>query len=399
MGAGVPHRRRDHFQAMNLWPEMKFKLLEHRRIFYDRFGYFVNPLALTRIKPGVNRHSCSSSGVILFQSVARQRAPVKVCLTALMGTTLVASAAPAWAEGTAAGSKINNTATATYSLPGGGSGSVDSNTVSLTVDELLDVSVTSSDGGDVPVSPGATGRVLTYLVTNNGNGSEAFVLSVRNALSGDDFDPAAFAIYLDSNGDGDYDPGIDLAYVAGSNDPVLAADASISVFVVSSIAAGEADGSRAGLDLLAAADPGTGAPGPTCAGRGTGGANAVVGATGADALDDGYYVVSAATVALAKSATVTDPFGGTTAVPGSTISYSLVATVSGSGSLANLAIGDAIPAGSVYKPGSITLEGTALTDLADADAGEISPSGVAVRLGTVPAGQARTVTFQVTIAD
>ena len=63
------------------------------------------------------------------------------------------------------------------------------------------------------------------------------------------------------------------------------------------------------------------------------------------------------------------------------------------------AVLDAIPAGSIYKPGSIRLEGAALTDIADADAGEISPSGVAVRLGTVPAGQARTVTFQVTIAN
>lgn len=320
-------------------------------------------------------------------------------LTGLMGTSLLAIASPASAAGTAAGSVINNTATATYSLPGGGSGSVDSNIVSLTVDELLDVSVAWSDGGDVAVFPGATGRVLTYSVTNNGNGSEAFVLSARNALSGDDFDPSAFAIYLDSNGDGDYDPGIDLAYVAGSNDPVLAADASVAVFIVSSIAAGVVDGSRAGLDLLAAADTGTGAPGTTFAGQGTGGGNAVVGATGADGLDDGYYAVSAATVDLVKSATVSDIYGGTNAVPGSTISYTLVATVSGSGSLANLAIGDAIPAGSTYKPGSITLGGTALTDIADADAGEFSGTGVAVRLGTVPAGQARTVTFQVTIAN
>ena len=320
-------------------------------------------------------------------------------LTGLVGTTLLAVASPAAATGTAAGSKINNTATATYSLPGGGSGSVDSNIVSLTVDELLDVSVAWSDGGDVTVFPGATGRVLTYLVTNSGNGSEAFTLSARNALSGDNFDPSAFAIYLDSNSDGNYDPGIDQAYVAGSNDPVLAADGSIAVFIVSSIASGEVDGSRAGLDLIATAASGSGAPGTTFAGQGVGGGNAVVGATGADGMDAGYYAVSAATVSLIKSATVSDPFGGTNAVPGSTISYTLVATVNGSGSLANLAIGDAIPSGSAYKPGSITLEGNALSDLADADAGEISASGVAVRLGTVPAGQARTVTFQVTIAN
>ena len=325
--------------------------------------------------------------------------PSRKALLTLMGTTLFAFASPAWADGTAAGSKINNSATATYSLPGGGSGSVDSNIVSLTVDELLDVSVAWADGGDVAVFPSASGKVLTYIVTNNGNGSEAFALNARNALSGDDFDPATFAIYLDSNGDGDYDPGIDQAYVVGSNDPVLAADAAVSVFVVSSIAAGAIDGSRAGIDLVATAVTGSGAPGTSFAGNGTGGSNAVVGATGADGEDDGYYAVSAATVAFVKSATVSDPFGGSSAVPGSTIQYTLVATVSGSGSLDNLAITDAIPSGSSYKPGSITLEGGSLTDLADVDAGEFSGSGIAVRLGSVPAGQARTITFQVTVAD
>jgi len=325
--------------------------------------------------------------------------PSRKALLTLMGTTLFAFASPAWADGTAAGSKINNSATATYSLPGGGSGSVDSNIVSLTVDELLDVSVAWADGGDVAVFPSASGKVLTYIVTNNGNGSEAFALNARNALSGDDFDPATFAIYLDSNGDGDYDPGIDQAYVVGSNDPVLAADAAVSVFVVSSIAAGAIDGSRAGIDLVATAVTGSGAPGTSFAGNGTGGSNAVVGATGADGEDDGYYAVSAATVAFVKSATVSDPFGGSSAVPGSTIQYTLVATVSGSGSLDNLAITDAIPSGSSYKPGSITLEGGSLTDLADVDAGQFSGSGIAVRLGSVPAGQARTITFQVTVAD
>ena len=304
---------------------------------------------------------------------------------------------PAQATGTLAGSKIDNIATATFTLPGGGVGNVSSNKVSLTVDELLDVTVAWADGGDVIVRPGQTDQVLSYTVTNTGNGSEAFVLSARNALSGDDFDPTAYSIYLDSNNDGDYDPGIDLAYVAGSNNPVLAADASTTLFIVSSIGVGEVDGTRAGLDLIATAVTGSGIPGTTYAGQGPGGGSAVVGATGADGLDNGYYAISAATVALTKSALVSDVYGGATAVPGSTISYKLVATVSGSGSLANLAIADAIPTGSTYKPGSITLESNALTDLIDADAGEISPTGVAVRLGTVAAGQSRTVTFQVTI--
>ena len=314
-----------------------------------------------------------------------------------MATSLIAT--PAAATGTGAGTKINNTATATYALPSGGTASVDSNTVSLTVDELLDVSVIWSDGGDVTVLPGTTSQVLTYTITNNGNGSEAFALTARNSLTGDDFDPTAYVIYLDTNGDGNYDPGIDQAYVTGSNDPLLAADGAATIFIVSSIPAGQADADRAGIDLIASAVTGTGAPGTNFPGAGTGGAIAVVGATGADGEAAGYYVVSAATVAFVKSAVVVDPFGGSSAVPGSIITYTLVATVGGSGNLSSLAIADAIPAGSTYKPGSLTLQGATLTDPADPDAGEYTGTGIAVRLGTVAAGQARTVTFKVTVSN
>ena len=67
---------------------------------------------------------------------------------------LLASGSAAIASGTQAGTVVNNTARASYSLPNGGTGSVDSNTVSITVDELLDVSVASADGGDVDVTAG-----------------------------------------------------------------------------------------------------------------------------------------------------------------------------------------------------------------------------------------------------
>jgi uncharacterized repeat protein (TIGR01451 family) len=315
---------------------------------------------------------------------------------ALTAGTLCAGA-PAFAAGTPAGTVINNNAVATYDLPTGGTSSVTSNTVSLTVDELLDVSVASTDGGDVTVSPGATGQVLTYRVTNAGNGGEAFRLTARDNGGGDDFDPSVTSIVLDSNGNGTYDPGIDTVYVSGANDPVLAPDGSAIVFVLSSIPAGATNAQRGRVDLVAVAATGSGAPGTTFPGQGQGGGNAVVGATGADAEDDGYYAVAAASVSFVKSATVTDPFSGTTSVPGSIITYSLVATVGGSGSLANLRIADAIPAGSTYQPGSIRLEGAPLSDAVDADAGEFTGSGIAVRLGTVAAGTTRTVTFQAKI--
>lgn len=316
--------------------------------------------------------------------------------SALAAGTLCATA-PAYAAGTPAGTVINNSATATYDLPNGGQDVVTSNVVSLTVDELLDVSVASTDGGDVSVAPAAVNQVLTFRVTNAGNGSEAFALTARDTVGGDDFDPSATSIVIDSSGNGVYDPGIDIVYVPGSNDPVLAPDGSVLVFVLSSIPAGAANGQRGRVDLVAVAATGSGAPGTSFAGQGQGGGDAVVGATGADAEDDGYYAVSAASVAFVKSAIVADPFGGTTRVPGSIITYQLVATVSGSGSLVNVRIADAIPAGSTFRTGSITLEAGALSDAADADAGEFTGTGIAVRLGNVAAGATRTVTFQVAI--
>lgn len=303
----------------------------------------------------------------------------------------------AHAAGTAAGTSISNVATATYDLPGGGQDEITSNTVVLKVDELLDVSVAWADPADVATSPGQSGQVLKFTLTNGGNGPEAFTLGTVANGGGDDFDPTVTAIVIDSNGNGAYDAGVDTVYVAGSNDPLLQPDASLTLFVLASIPAGTADGNRGRVDLTAVAVTGSGAPGTTFAGKGEGGVDAIAGATGADGEDDGYYKVAKASVAFVKSATVAGPFGGTSSAPGATITYSLSATVSGTGSLANLRVSDPIPTGTTYVPGTITLDGAALTDAADADSGRFTGSAIAVGFGTVPAGASHIVTFKVKI--
>ena len=299
------------------------------------------------------------------------------------------------ATGTVAGTTISNTASATYTGPGG-TVTVPSNTVDLKVDEILNVTVATTESGDVPSQPGATNQVVGFKVTNTGNGPEAFKLSPITAIGGDAFDPTATSIVID-NGNGVYDPGIDLVYVPGANEPMLAPDASVKIFVLATVPAGAADTQRGQIDLTATAATGSGTAGTVFAGQGTGGSDAVVGTTTAVGRDKNFYVISAATVALVKSATVLDPFGGTKSVPGSIITYTLVATVSGSGTLANLAIGDPVPADTTYVPASIVAQGTALTDATDADTGEFAAGRVATRFGSVAGGQTRTVTFKVKI--
>lgn len=335
--------------------------------------------------------------MIAPKSATRRIADRGAMTVIAMLSTMAVGVPSALAAGTIAGTDILNTAQATYDGPSG-TVVIDSNTVTITVDELLDVTVASSDPGDVAVDSGATQQVTTYQVTNTGNGNETFTLSADTAKGGDDFDTSNAVIYLDTDDNGIFDPGVDTIYSPGSNDPDLAPDSSINVFILSDIPAGATDGQRAEVELSAVATTGNGTPGTSFAGQGDGGGDAVVGSTGADGEDSSFFLIQAAQVALVKSAIIVDQFGGNEAVPGATITYQLVATITGSSSLTNLNVNDDIPADTTYTAESITLEGAGLTDSdADADAGSYDGSAIAVSLGTVPGGQTRTITFQVTI--
>ena len=307
-----------------------------------------------------------------------------------------ATSQPAFAAGTIAGTDIQNIAEATYDGPSGPV-TVQSNTVTIKVDELLNVTVASTDGGDVSTSPGFVGNVQKYRVTNTGNGDEAFALTANVANGGDDFDPTFQKIVIDTNNNGVYDPGVDADYIAGTNDQVISPDQSKIFFIITTTPSGVANLNRAEVSLTAVAVTGTGAAGTTFTGAGQGGGNAVVGLTTASGTASGFLAVQSVTVALTKTAVISDPFGGSRAVPGSIITYSIAANVTGSGTMNNLTITDPIPAGTAYEIGSITFQTAGLTDATDADAGNYNGTRVSVAAGNVPAGQTRTVTFKVKI--
>lgn len=317
---------------------------------------------------------------------------------------LVAATAPgAWAAGTAAGTTISNTATATYTDPGGTSRTEYSNTHDIVVDEILNVTVVANEGAPLTVFSPATGRVLGFSVRNTGNGPEVYRLAAVAAVSGDDYDPVITEVWLD-DGDGILDTlaGGDLLLQPGVNDPLLAADAAITVFIIASIPAGRADGDLGNVRLeaeaaTASATPGPDAPGTTFAGAGEGGSDAMVGNSQAFATATNGYLVSQATATFAKTSVVADGFGGSNAVPGATITYTLTLQFNGSGTVTGARIVDAIPAGTTYVNNSLTLGGLPLSDASDADAGVYTGSQVEVDLGSVAAPATRVVTFQVTV--
>jgi uncharacterized repeat protein (TIGR01451 family) len=316
----------------------------------------------------------------------------------ISGAALLAGlslSAPAQAEGVTAGTLIENTAVASYE-EGGTARTVNSNTVTVRVDELLDVTLTSLDPGPVTARPGDA--VLTFELTNQGNGPEAFRLLANPAVAGNDFDVSVRAIAIDSNGNGTYDEGVDQILAAPQTTAVLAPDARLTVFVLVTVPERASDTQTSNVDLVAEAVTGSGTPGTAFDGAGVDGGDAIVGTTGARAVARGALINAVASVELVKSVTLRDPFGGTSAVPGTIATFTIAARVSGTGSVSNLVVTDAIPEGTTYAPGTLAMDSAALSDAADGDAGTASEaSGIAVNLGTVTAETRRSITFDVVI--
>lgn len=113
-----------------------------------------------------------------------------VALTAVIGT--VAFAAPE------AGSVIGNQAVATYTNAAGDTITVTSNTVETIVQQVAGVSMTSDN--TETIAPGGK-AFLPHIITNDGNGADAFLLEAAEDSSGTlDLQPLVF--YPDANMDG-----------------------------------------------------------------------------------------------------------------------------------------------------------------------------------------------------
>jgi len=270
-------------------------------------------------------------------------------LKGLMGATAltVFTAGSAHAQLTPAGTNVQNTFTLTYDVGGVEQPPIDTSDpgdpngpTEFTVDRLIDLTVASN--GDNTVAPGATDEELIFSVTNDGNDTQAYALSVVEEGS-DDFDsndPAGATpviVYYIDDGDGVYEPGAgDGAAVTydPANPPELGPDDVLWVVVTQDIPVGTADASTADLSLVAdtlepAASPNAGTPvtadgdGNTLTGAaenvladGSGTANEV--ANAGDHSATGTYIVAAASVSASKAVTIHSEDGtGCTSIPGS----------------------------------------------------------------------------------
>lgn len=305
------------------------------------------------------------------------------------------------------GTQILNQAFVTHDDEPGG---IPSNIDTIIIQEVIDVDVQHTDVTLIPVSPGDLDAVLTFRVTNTGNGPETFRLAVDDGVTGDDFDPDyQNKLYLD-DGDGIFEPGTDDdLYISGGNDPELngavTAEASILVFVLNDIPGTVTNDQRGNVKLTATAATGTGSPGTLFTNQGHDGTDAVLGLSGGQDDDTWGYLVEFLTVNASKSVAISHPVYPdlTDAIPGSELTYTVVVNAGGTGTAQNVVMTDPVPAGSTYKPGTLTLNGTPLTDEGGDDAGDVGATTagtVTVNVGSLDNNSPnQIITFVVIVND
>ena len=329
------------------------------------------------------------------------------CLVALLAVMAGFCASESFAAGSPAGTLIPNAATLTYSMAGGAATVVTAVAPVVVVAEVINLVLTWQDGTPVAVNSPDLGKALSFVLTNTGNGPETFRLVRNNSVAGDQFDPAnaaAGAIYLESGAQAGFQatgPNADTLYQPGVNDPVLAADASRTIYLFSSIPAALATGAVGHVDLAAssatAGAPGA-RPGTALAGLGQGRVDAVVGASRGQAGTQGSYIVSGISLSLLKTVVaVRDTLGGGLVMPGSVLTYRVVLSLTGAGTAEKFSFADPLPTSTTYVPASITVDGAARSDAADADNTSFAGGAISVLFGNTAVPATHVIEFKATV--
>ncbi len=345
----------------------------------------------------------------------------RACLQSTWGLLFLALPHHAWALGVASGTRIKNFATVDYVIGTSSPTVVTSNTTEFLVDKIINLSVIETTGNVTFVNAGQMGVATTFKVTNQGNDHQGYTLAAAVAAApntpapnvtapfiNNDFNATlGTSVFVDSNGDDVYQPLLDTATSIADLAPGVT---SPTLFVIGDIPGSVLNGQQSVVRLTAttialAGDPVLPTPVAALASVNTANGVEVVYADLAgvtDAARNGQHSAYAAYLAKSPDVTlsktiasvttgsgivVTNPTNGDPAIrPGSTLTYQLVASFTGAGTITNLAItDDLLPTNTTYVPNSITVNGVAQTDAADSPIDNTSFAGstLTVTRGTV----------------
>jgi len=331
-------------------------------------------------------------------------------------------ASPAYAAGTASGTSITNTVTIDFRV-GGNNQTPVSATDTFTVDRKINLTVAEVGSTTTSVSPGQAVAVTAFTVTNVSNASLDLALAATQLSGGtaahggtDNFDVTGVGVFVDTNTNGAYDVGTDLAVTYLDQ---IIADASRTVFVVAAVPVGRATGDVAGVRLTATAREATtagtlGAAITETSGANTAGIDTVFadtsagGNTARDGIHfgvDDYTVLAANLSATKTSRIISDPFNNTTnpkMIPGAVVEYCVAVTnAAGSATATNVALSDTLPGTTTFDSGfGILVNGTVTSGTCNADGttgGSHAAGVVSGTLSDLVAGATRTLVFRVTV--
>ena len=290
--------------------------------------------------------------------------------TVLLGAVAAHAAPPA-------GTPIGNQASATYLDAASQTHTVTSNAVVTIVQQVASFTLTANNTRTS--APGGQ-AVFPHDLTNTGNGTDAFALSVAN-LGGDNFDLTGLAIYADADANGVPDNFVPLVTTGP-----IAAGAAFHFVVMGNV-------------------PGTQVGGDIARSRIT----AVSGFNGAlNATNDDQVTVTGNAV-LSVTTSISQASGGS---PSGPYTYTFAYTNSGNATATSVRLTDLVPAGMTYVAGSGRWSATGATALTDADSTDAqgtapatvrydwnvaTPGAVTAILAQVPPGQSGNVTFQVMV--
>ena len=321
-----------------------------------------------------------------------------------LASVLVFNCSAAFAAGTPANTSISNTATLAYDVSGVTQPNITSLAATFVVDNKINLTVIEKSNSPTLVTPGQLRAVTTFTVTNNGNAVQDYALTGGNVAgapvvfgSPDNFDALACNTFVEANGTAGYQAGADTATFIDE----LAPDASIDVYTVCDIPAGQLSNDKAVTELTAVTraggTAGLGAVLTETIGANTNAVDIVFAdpatpangsgtiplqiARDATAFARDAYRVAAVVANISKTATCS-PAAPTLdtcsqAKTGTVITYQIKVDVTGSGTATSLIITDPLPSDVTYVAGTLNVSpapvsATVATGTATIDLGNVT---------------------------
>ena len=280
----------------------------------------------------------------------------------------------AHAAAPSAGTNISNIASASYTDSNGSNKTVTSNVVTTTVLQVASFTLIA----DQTKTANANGQVsLSHTLTNTGNGSDTFNVAVANNdtrdNTTDNYDFSGLNVYLDANKDG----------VPDSQTPVtnvtLAAGESVNLIVQATTASNNVIAGDLGKLTVSAIS----------------GFDTSVTAKNVDTVK----ITNGAVISLLKSASVSNIDATSTSPAAREVEYTLAYQNTGNTTATNVTITDVLPAGLTYVAGSATVNGTAVSDTADADGYNFTSGTATLVIPAVAANSTGVLKFKVQVVQ